>query len=37
MREHLGILDAIETRDPAHAAETIAAHIANARNRALGL
>ena len=37
MREHLGILDAIESRDPARAAEAIAAHIANARNRALGL
>ncbi|OWJ64439.1 GntR family transcriptional regulator [Inquilinus limosus] len=37
MREHLGIIDAIASRDPVRAAEAMTAHIANARNRALGL
>ncbi|MDJ1157497.1 GntR family transcriptional regulator [Chelatococcus sp. SYSU_G07232] len=37
MREHLGIIAAMETRDPAKAAEALAAHITNARNRAMGL
>ena len=37
MREHLGILEAIETRDGAKAAAAIAAHIDNARNRAMGI
>lgn len=37
MREHLGILEAIETRDGAKAAAAISAHIENARNRAMGI
>ncbi|HET6160288.1 MAG TPA: GntR family transcriptional regulator [Dongiaceae bacterium] len=37
MREHLGILEAIETRDGAKAAAAIAAHIENARTRAMGI
>jgi DNA-binding GntR family transcriptional regulator len=37
MREHLGILEAIETRDGAKAAAAISAHIENARNRAMGV
>lgn len=37
IREHLGIIDAFEARDPARAAGAIAAHITNARNRALGI
>jgi DNA-binding GntR family transcriptional regulator len=37
MREHLRIVEAIETRDPAHAATTLVEHITNARNRALDL
>jgi len=37
MREHLRIIDAIETRDPQRAAETLVEHINNARNRALDL
>lgn len=37
MREHLGIIEAIETRDPARAVAAIDAHITGARNRALGL
>jgi DNA-binding GntR family transcriptional regulator len=37
MREHLGILEAIETRDGARAAAAISAHIDNARNRAMGI
>jgi DNA-binding GntR family transcriptional regulator len=37
MREHLGIIAAIEARDPAAATERLAAHITGARNRALGL
>lgn len=35
MREHLGILEAIESRDPARAAAAISAHIENARSRAM--
>jgi DNA-binding GntR family transcriptional regulator len=37
MREHLGILEAIETRDGAKAATAISAHIENARTRAMGI
>ena len=37
MREHLHIIDAIETRDPMHASKTLIEHINNARNRALDL
>ncbi len=37
MREHLGIIAAFETRKPEMAASAIAAHITNARNRALGV
>jgi DNA-binding GntR family transcriptional regulator len=37
MREHLTIIAAIEARDVAAAVERLAAHITNARNRALGL
>ncbi|HET8727468.1 MAG TPA: GntR family transcriptional regulator [Alphaproteobacteria bacterium] len=36
MREHLGIIDAFETRDPQAAAKAIGDHIVNAKNRALG-
>jgi DNA-binding GntR family transcriptional regulator len=37
MREHLGIIEAIEARDGLLAGERLAAHVASARNRALGL
>jgi DNA-binding GntR family transcriptional regulator len=37
MREHLSIIEAIETRDPARAVAAMDAHITSARNRALGL
>jgi DNA-binding GntR family transcriptional regulator len=37
MQEHLGILDAIESRNPERAVAAIDAHISSARNRALGL
>ena len=37
MREHLRIIDAITTRDPVRAADTLVEHISNARNRALDL
>ncbi|HUH91650.1 MAG TPA: GntR family transcriptional regulator [Casimicrobiaceae bacterium] len=37
MREHLGVIAAFETRDPAKAADAIGAHIANARGRAMRL
>jgi DNA-binding GntR family transcriptional regulator len=37
MREHLTIIEAMETGDPAHAATALAKHIDNAKNRALGL
>jgi DNA-binding GntR family transcriptional regulator len=37
MREHLGIIAAIEARDPAVAVERLARHITGARDRALGL
>ena len=37
MREHLRIIDAITTRDPVRAADTLVEHINNARNRALDL
>ena len=36
MREHLGIIDAFESRNPERAAAAIGAHIMNARARALG-
>jgi DNA-binding GntR family transcriptional regulator len=35
MREHLAVIAAFETRDPARAAEAIGGHIASARNRAM--
>ena len=35
MREHLNVLEAIESRDPTRAAEAIGAHIDNARRLAL--
>ncbi len=37
MRSHLGIVAALRSRDPARAADAIAAHINDARNRALGV
>ncbi len=37
MRVHLGVIDAIATRDPKRAAEAIESHIAASRDRALGL
>lgn len=37
MKEHLGVIAAMETRDPLRAAEALAAHITVARNRALGM
>lgn len=37
IREHLGIIDAFDARDAGRAADAIAAHIASARNRALGV
>jgi DNA-binding GntR family transcriptional regulator len=37
MQEHLSIISAIETRDPARAVAAIDAHITSARNRALRL
>lgn len=37
MRVHLGVIDAIATRDPARAAEAMEAHITASRDRALGL
>lgn len=37
MREHLGILDAIATRDPERAMAALADHIEIARSRALGM
>ena len=37
LREHLGIIEAFEARDPVRASGAIAAHITNARNRALGV
>ncbi len=37
MKEHLSIIDAIESRDPSHAVKAIETHINSARNRALGL
>ncbi len=37
MREHLGIIDAIASRDPAIATAALAEHIETARNRALGM
>jgi DNA-binding GntR family transcriptional regulator len=35
MREHLSVIEAIESRDPARAAEAVGAHIDNARRLAL--
>jgi len=37
MQEHLRIIAALRTRDPARAAAAIGDHITAARNRALGL
>lgn len=37
MRDHLGIIAALRTRDPARAADAVASHINDARNRALGV
>ena len=37
MRVHLGVIDAIATRDPARAAAAMEAHIAASRDRALGV
>ncbi|SDQ91452.1 transcriptional regulator, GntR family [Rhizobiales bacterium GAS191] len=37
MREHLGIIDAIATRDPAKASATLGEHIIGARNRAMDM
>jgi DNA-binding GntR family transcriptional regulator len=37
MQEHLAVITGIETRDPAKAVAAMEAHIASARNRALGL
>ena len=37
MRVHLGVIDAIATRDPQRAAEAIETHIAASRDRALGI
>ena len=37
MRVHLGVIDAIATRDPRRAAEAIEAHISASRDRALGI
>lgn len=37
MQEHLAVITAIETRDPAKAVEGLTAHILSAKNRALGI
>lgn len=37
MHEHLGVIAALRTRDPEHAAAAMADHIERARNRALGV
>jgi DNA-binding GntR family transcriptional regulator len=37
MREHLGVIAALRTRDPLRAADAMTAHINNARSRALGI
>ena len=37
MREHLDVIAAFESRDPARAATAMAAHINHARNRAMGI
>jgi DNA-binding GntR family transcriptional regulator len=37
MREHLKVIDAIASRDPDKASAALVDHIANARNRAMGL
>lgn len=37
MQEHLGVIAALRTRDPEHAAAAMADHIERARNRALGV
>jgi DNA-binding GntR family transcriptional regulator len=37
MREHLAVIEGIETRDPAQAATALERHITSAKNRALGL
>lgn len=37
MQEHIRLIEALEHRDPGRAAEAFARHIANARDRALGL
>jgi DNA-binding GntR family transcriptional regulator len=36
MREHLAVIDAISTRDPAKASEAMGRHIMSARDRAIG-
>ena len=37
MREHIGVIAAIASRDPQRAADTLGEHIVNARNRAMSL
>ena len=37
MREHLAVIDALETRDSRKAADAISGHILRALDRALGL
>ena len=37
MTEHLGIIEALESRNPSRAAKAVEAHIERSRNRALGL
>ncbi len=37
MREHLAVIDAIASRNPVSAVDALAAHITNARNRAMGM
>lgn len=37
MQEHLAVITAIETRDPAQAVDALTAHILSAKNRALGI
>ena len=37
MREHVAVIEAIATRDPAKAASALGSHIMNARNRAMNL
>jgi DNA-binding GntR family transcriptional regulator len=37
MRDHLRVIEGIESRDPIRAADALSAHIEQARLRALGL